>query len=255
MRPTLPLILLLLAPGCRTTEPQNAEPTPVESGADPSRLEGFLHVEADAETGSVRLGVPDDGAELLWQVSLVSGLGSNDVGLDRGQLGPGHVVVFRRVGERVLMVAPNQDWRSSSENEVERRAAREAFAQSVLAAFDLDEARDGRLWFDATDFLLADAHGIADSLARAGQGRFRLDRDRSLLLPEALASFPHNTEIESLLTFAGDDPGREVRTTTPDPGSVSLRVRNSFVALPDLDTHDYRPRRYEPRAGYFATAT
>ncbi len=190
------------------------------------------------------LRVPVD-VPLLYYVSLPGGLGSNDVGLDRGQVGSRRWVEFRRRGERLLLVAPNATWRSSSSSAVERQGVRDSFAESILWAF---EDREG--WIDASDFLLRDAHGIARRLDQSGQGSFQLDDSRSLLSSESAWSFPENTEIEAYLTFAGERPGPEVRSTASEPHSPSFRVRHSFLRLPELDG-GYVPRPFDPRCGFF----
>ena len=52
--------------------------------------------------------------EVLYLTGLASGLGSNDIGLDRAQLGGTRIVRFERVGPKVLMVEPNYDYRATS---------------------------------------------------------------------------------------------------------------------------------------------
>lgn len=217
-------------------------------------VDGFVPLWWSADGEELAIEVPPPDADVLYTVRLAAGLGSNDVGLDRGQLGESRLVRFRPVGSRVLLVAPNLDWRSGSERADEREAVRDSFAESVLWSFDVVARTGDRRVVDATEFLLRDAHDVARKLEGAGQGRFSLDASRGALLPEGTRSFPENTEVEALLTFTGDDPGPEVRATAPDPGAVSLRVLHAFVALPDLDQHAYRPRRYDPRSGYFTHA-
>jgi len=215
------------------------------------RLEGFITLYWDPHQARLYFEIPSPGKEVLYYVSLPAGLGSNDVGLDRGQLGWSGQVEFRRVGPSVFLVAPNLKWRSSSENPVERAAVVDAFAESVLEGFDVVAEEDGRVLVDGTSFFLRDAHAIVRKFSDTGQGSFRLAAGKSTLLPDELASFPMNTEIEALLTFESDRPGSEVQSTASVPGSVSLRVRHSFVELPDLSEHGYRPRRFDPSSGYF----
>ena len=253
--------LSLLASGCTTWErTEGGAPPPVPTTTDETiadrtrgmqRHDGFLTLYWDAPEAELYFEVPPADVEVLYYVSLPAGLGSNDVGLDRGQLGWSGLVEFRRVGPRVLLVAPNMRWRTSSRDPVERRAVEDAFAQSVLASFEVVAEEGGRVLVDGTAFFLRDAHAVARKLADSGQGSFRLAEERSLLLPERLASFPENSEVEALLTFEGERPGPEVRATSAVPQAVSLRVRHSFVALPDLEDHDYRPRPFDPGCGYF----
>ncbi|HEX5870257.1 MAG TPA: zinc-dependent metalloprotease [Longimicrobium sp.] len=226
--------------------------TPLPSIADKTRTmerrDGFLPVYWEAATGKLWMEIPRTGEELIYVVSLPAGLGSNDVGLDRGQLGGERLVRFDRVGPRVLMVQPNQAYRASTQNPAERRAVEESFAQSVLWGFTVAAETDGRVLVDATDFVLRDAHGVIPSLRRARQGDYRLDASRSALYLQNTKAFPRNTEIEATLTFTGDNPGGFVRDVTPTPEAISVRQRHSFVALPPPG---YQPRRSDPRAGYF----
>jgi hypothetical protein len=61
-------------------------------------------------------------------------------------------------------------------------------------------------------------------------------------------NFPLNTEVEAVLTFTGDEPGRWVRDVTPDPTAITVREHHSFVQLPPPG---YKPRVYDPRASFF----
>src|SRR5262249_41681761 len=149
--------------------------------------------------------------EFLYLDSLPAGMGSNDIGLDRGQLGESRVVRFERVGPRVLLVQMNYDYRSSSKDAEERSSVEDAFAKSVLAGFEVAAEEGNRVLVDATTFYLSDAHKVAETLRRTKQGNYRLDPSRSALYLARTRNFPQNTEVESTLTFAGDEPGRFVR--------------------------------------------
>src|SRR4051794_12414301 len=70
------------------------------------KLDGYMPLYWDQRTGSLWMEITRLDTELLYATGLASGLGSNDIGLDRGQSGPARVVTFRRIGPRVLMVQP-----------------------------------------------------------------------------------------------------------------------------------------------------
>lgn len=214
--------------------------------------DGFFPLYWDARGGKVYLEIPRLGEEFLYVSSLPAGLGSNDVGLDRGQLGGEQVVRFERVGPKVLLVAPNVQYRASSENEAERRAVRDAFAEGVLWGFTVAAETEGRVLVDATDFIVRDAHGAVQRLKATGQGTFQLDKSRSAPFVENLKAFPQNTEMEARLTFTTDAPGGYVQQVAAAPEAVTLRMRQAFVQLPD--TAGYAPRRFDPRSGYFSAA-
>lgn len=213
------------------------------------KLDGYIPLYWQASTGKLFMEIGRFNEELLYQVSLPAGLGSNPVGLDRGQLGESQVASFERIGQKVLLAAANYRYRAVTSDAAERRAVADSFARSVLWGFKVEGEEGGRVVVDATAFFLRDAHGVSDRLRVARQGRYKLDESRSALYLDRTKGFPKNTEIEATLTFTTDeDPGPLVRQTTPSPASVTLREHYSFVELPD---GGYRPRRLDPRAPSF----
>ncbi|MEE9292074.1 MAG: DUF5117 domain-containing protein, partial [Acidobacteriota bacterium] len=212
------------------------------------KKDGLLPLYWDSGAGKLYMEVPRLGEELIYVTSLVTGLGSNDIGLDRSQLGGERIVLFERVGPRVLLVQPNYRFRAESVNEDERRAVEESFARSVLWGFELTAETDGRVLVDATAFAIRDAHGAIGTLKRTGQGEYELDASRSVMYLPGTKGFRRNTEIEVSLTFTGDDPGPWVRDVAPAPQALTVRQRHSFVALPEPG---YRPRVSDPGGGFF----
>jgi len=255
------LALAILMAGCSAsapTVPATSPTPPASSTPDPNTIEtktegmeahdGFVPVYWDASDGKVWLEIRDLDTDLLYVNSLAAGLGSNDIGLDRSQLGGERVVRFERVGPRVLLVQPNLRYRANSDNPAEQLAVDDAFASSVVWGFDIGAETDGRVLIDATDFVVRDAHGVVNTLRRSGQGSFSLDKRRSAPVPSAFKAFPKNTELEARLTFASSNPGRFVRDVAADPSSPTVRIRHSFVQLPD---DGYEPRAFHPASGYF----
>ncbi|HEY8560783.1 MAG TPA: zinc-dependent metalloprotease [Pyrinomonadaceae bacterium] len=212
------------------------------------KIDGFMPLHWDAKNGKMYLEIARFNREFLYQVSLPAGLGSNPIGLDRGQLGRTFVVSFERVGNKVLMMQPNYRYRALSADEAERRAVADSFARSVIFGFKVEAEKDDRVLVDATAFLLRDAHGVADRIKQARQGNYRVDDSRSAFYLERTKGFPKNTEIETTLTFAGEEPGRLVGSVTPTANSVTVREHHSFVELPD---NGYAPRRFDPRVNSF----
>ena len=220
-----------------------------------TRRDGLLVTWLDRRAGSLLVELPrpsgprnECGSFLLLE-GIETGLGSNPVGLDRGQGGETRLVTFRRVGGRVLLEQPNLRYRAVSADSNEVRTVRESFASSVLWAGEVAaEAPDGRLLVDLTSLLVRDAHGVIATLKGTGQGSFALDKDRSTLDPEACKAFPDNLEFAAVLTFASEEPGPEVRATAPTPQAVTLTEHQSLVRLPD---DHYTPRAWDPRSGSF----
>jgi hypothetical protein len=215
--------------------------------------DGLFPTAWDAKTGKLFLQIRKFDQDFLLVVSLPYGLGSNDIGLDRGRLGERRLVHFTRVGPRVLLVAPNLQYRSSSSNPMESLAVRQSFAESVLAGFKIEAEEDGAVLIDATDFLLQESFGAGEQLVDTKQGAYKLDKERSAFAMENTKNFPLNTEFESILTFTTEHPAEHslVATVTPDAHAVTLREHYSFVQLPD---DGYQPRAFDPRSGFFDTS-
>ncbi len=213
------------------------------------RSTGLLPYYLDTARGRVLAEVPRRLGEIIYVESLAAGVGSNDLGLDRGQLGDTRVVRFERAGGKLLLVEPNQGYRAVSDNEAERASVAEAFAQSVLWGFPILASRgDSADLVDLSPFLLQDAHGLAELLADMDQGEFKIDPTRCALYAERTRNFPRNTEFEAIITLTGEAEGGELRSVTPSSGAVTTRQHHSFVALPPPG---YRPRAYDIRSGYF----
>jgi hypothetical protein len=233
--------------------------TPIPSIDEKTRglqkLEGYFPLYWDARAGTLWIEVPRLDTEILYVTSLSAGIGSNDIGLDRGQLGGEHIVTFRRIGSKVLMVEPNYRYRAITDNADERRAVEEGFAKSVLWGFTVGAEADGRVLVDATEFLLRDVHGVSQALRPA---TFRVDRTRSAVNMDRTKAFPKNTEIDVLLTFVSDDAnlaqagnglaGGRLTDVTPSPQAATVQQHHSFVELPGPG---YEPLPFDPRAGAF----
>lgn len=210
---------------------------------------GYVNFYVDRATDKVFWEIASMGEELLYVNGLAAGLGSNDIGLDRKQLGDTRVIRFERAGNKLLMIQPNLDYRAISENAEEAKSVAEAFASSVLWSFPIVAAGDGRVVVDATPFLMRDAHDVMGRLRSSGQGSYRVDAGRSALYLPHIKAFPQNCEFECLITYTGEPQGREVQSVTPTPTAISLRLHHSLIQLPD---DKYVPRRLDLRSGYFS---
>jgi len=220
-----------------------------EKTAKLQKIDGFVPLYWDNENGKLLMALSRFGEELIYQVSLPAGVGSNPIGLDRGELGATHIVRFDRIGPRVLMVEPNYRYRALTTDANERRAVEDSFARAVLASFKVESSEGNTVLVDATDFFLSDAHGVVQRLRATQQGSWSLDRSRSAIFLERTKAFPRNTEVEAVLTFTVNDrPGPLVSSVTPVPEIVTVREHHSLVALPEPG---YKPRRLDPRVGMF----
>jgi hypothetical protein len=245
----LGLWLVLLPALSRAQSAAPAAPQTVsEKTKDAQKLPGYFNLYWDAKQGKLWLEIDKWGTEFLYQSSLPAGIGSNDIGLDRGQLGATRIVRFERSGPKILLVQENLDFRAVTNDADERRAVHDSFAESVLWGFTAAAEENSRVLVDATDFYLRDVHGVTNALRRAKQGSVRLEGSRSAIYLPNTKNFPLNTEVEATLTFVGDEPGGWVRSVTPDPQAITVREHHSFVQLPPPG---YKPRAYDPRASYF----
>ena len=207
---------------------------------------GFFNFNYHSQKDQLFLSVDKLDQEFLYVNSLSQGIGSNDIGLDRGQLGNERIVYFTKTGNKLLLVQPNLKYRSTSDNPLEQRSIKEAFAKSVLYSFPIEERINGSYIINLTSFLLEDAHGVSKRLKQRKQGTFKIDKGRSAVYLDRTKAFPLNIEFDMLLTFTGSDPGNLLRSVTPTPNAITVNQHHSFVALPDSD---YETRKFDPRSG------
>jgi hypothetical protein len=240
------LILILLLPAflCAQKLPAIEEKT---NGF--KKLPGYIPLYSDENSGKIYMEFSRFDTEFLYAMSLPAGLGSNDIGLDRGLSGGGRVVKLNRVGRKVLLIQPNVDYRAVTNDNAEKRAVEQSFAQSTLWGFSIEAESNGAVLVDATDFLFRDAMQVANRLRRSQQGTYVLDKNRSVMYWPRTKNFPLNTEVETTITFANTDgqTGNYVQSVTPSPEAITLRLHQSFVQLPD---DGYKKRVFDPRSSF-----
>jgi hypothetical protein len=262
-------------PAASPLRPQTIE----DQTAGMQKLDGYFPLYWDDRTGSLYLEIPRFDSEFLYSTGLAAGLGSNDIGLDRGQGGQGRVVTFQRVGPKIFLMQGNESFRSTSSNPAERKSVADSFAKSILFGFTVAAESNGHVLVDATSFFVRDGHGAAGALR---PGPYRVDPARSAVYMASTKAFPRNTEIEVTLTFSNEGGGAgrgggfgpaqgppqigagatggggrggfggglfsgTVASVTPMAEAVTLREHYSLVELPD---DKYVPREDDPRAGY-----
>ena len=211
-----------------------------------TKYEGYFTFYYDDNLDKIFLQIDDLNTEFLYVRSLSEGIGSNDIGLDRGQLGGGAVVYFKKIGNKIMLIQPNQDYRAITENIDEKKSVKQAFAKSVLHGFKIEKTNKNTFLVDATNFFMRDAHGVSNILARNKQGSYSLDKSKSAFNIERIKAFPKNVEFDVILTFKGTPKGYNIRSVTPDASLVTINQHHSFVELPD---NNYRPRSFDPRSG------
>jgi len=247
------LLTPLLLPAQKNKKDETAPAAlPIEAKVkDLRKSPGFIETYYDEKQDKMYLLVDKLDTEFLYVESLTAGVGSNDIGLDRNQLGKERVVRLERRGPRVLLIEPNNFYRAVSLDAAERRAVRESFAESVLWGFPVVAEEGGKVLIDATDFFIQDAHDVIGTLRQTQQGTYTLEKNRSAFYLPRTRNFPQNSEFEVTLTFTGQPAGAYIKSVAPTPSSVTIREHFSFVQLPD---NQYKPRKFDPRAGYFSTS-
>ena len=215
------------------------------------KMSGFLDFYWEESTGKIWLDISRLDTELLYVNSLPAGLGSNEIGLDRGLLGDSRIIRFIRVGRKLMMVQPNLNYRAVTNNPAEKRAVEQSFAQSTLWGFAVEAESPGHALVDATDFLLRDAMQASSRIRQMHQGNFSIDKSRSAIYLPHSKNFPLNTELESSITFINNDGevGNYVQSVSASPEAFTVRMHHSFVQLPD---NNYKPRVFDARSGFFA---
>jgi len=229
-------------------EAQNNPVSISEKTKNMKLFSGYFNFYWDETEGKIWLEIDKFNTEFLYVNSLVNGVGSNDIGLDRNQIGDNRVVKFERYGPKILLTQINLNFKATSNNELERRAVEQSFAKSALHGFTVAAEENGKVLVDATSFYFSDAHNVISALSNTNQGNFSLDVSRSAFYLPNIKNFPLNTEVEVILTFTGINPGGYVQQVVPTPTIITVHQRHSFVKLPD---DKYKPRENDPRSGYF----
>lgn len=250
---SLAVVLSLAAPAVAQT------PSIADKTKDMQKLDGYFPLYWDTKAGHLWMEIGQFDTDALWVSGLAAGLGSNDIGLDRGQVQGSRVVRFRRVGPKVMVEEPNFDYRASSTNPDEIQAVADAFAKSVLWGFTVGAESNGHVLVDLTDFLVRD---VTEMAGRLRPGQYRLDASRSAFAMGTTQNFPKNTEIEVELTFvrqpgAGGGGGgfggggnffEGVGSVAASSEAATLRTHHSFVELPGPG---FKMRPYDPRSSFF----
>ena len=213
---------------------------------------GFVGIMYDRQNDKIYLRIDNLEQEFIYQTSLPSGLGSNDIGLDRGQLGDTRLAVFERAGNKVFLKQLPVNFRAETDNEKEKEAISEAFASSILWGFPIVDSGTGWVLVDASDFVLQDIHQVGERLTKSKQGKgYKVDKSRSAIFMPRTTAFPDNTELESTITLVGNEPGEYLKQVAPNPKSITLKMHHSFVRLPEPG---YKPRTFLPKSGFWEVA-
>ena len=218
----------------------------LEKQKDLQSYKGYFNFYYNQSKDEIYLEVNKLNTEFLYVHSLATGLGSNDIGLDRGQIGDGVIVKFQKAGNKLLLVQPNQRYRAITKNELEKKSVEQAFAKSVLFGFPIKEEKANSYIIDLTPFLLQDTHGVISRLKRQNEGNYSVDKSKSALSLERTKAFTKNVEFEALITYKGSPKRGNIWSVAPDSKFLTVNQHHSFVELPD---DNYKKREFDPRSG------
>ncbi len=222
-----------------------------ENKTNYDKLDGFFNIYYDANTDKLFMEVDRLDSEFLYVNSLSNGIGSNDIGLDRGQLGNERVVSFKKMGNKLMLIQPNLEYRALTDNALEKASVEQAFAKSVLFGFPILDKKGSTYVIDITPFIMRDAHGVSNRLKNSNQGNYKIDLSKSAINMGRTKAFPKNVEIDVMLTFDGDPKGYNIRSVAPTASLVTVAMHHSFIELPDAH---FTMREFDTRSGAYPFA-
>ncbi len=220
--------------------------------AAPAAAQGTLFgIVADRDGGKQVIRLPAAGPDgvigrYLYTPSIAAGLGAKDIGVDRAWLGQTQILVFRRLGKRVLLSFENTRFRALNGERGAEEAVESSFAPSTIWAGEAVDEPGGGTAVDIAGFLLRDGLDIAGRLKQGKAGTYRLAPTLSYVDARQSAAFPDNVEFQSVLTFQTDEPGAAIRRAVPDARAITVAVHHSFIRLPD---DGFATRAHDPRTG------
>lgn len=252
---TVRFVALLLASAALAVPLQAAEPLP-KVLAGTTTKSGLLTVHVDKPGGRILVALPAPDAEgvsvrFIYTAALETGLGSPALGLDYALNSGSRLLVFRRIGKKVVAEIENPRFRAAGGSAAEQAGVRRSFATSTLWIGDVAaEGASGGFLVDLAPFLTRDDLGLARALKEQESGDWRLAPELSVADPASVRAFPRNLEMAARLTFTAPKAGPEVDNIAPAAANLTFTVRHSLIALPDPG---YLPRRFDPRAGSFGS--
>lgn len=197
----------------------------------------LLDVKFNAKTGKLLATLPKPGADgvsarFIYITQLETGLGSAPTQLDFGAASNSRILVFRRVGKKVVADVENSKFVSS--NPAEQLTTEHSFPTSRLWMGDVvKELPNGSYQTDISAFLARDDINIPRVLKNIGAGEFKFVPDLSAADPSFVKLFPRNVELAARITFRSDDPKDEMNNILPGDTTLSVVERHSLIALPE----------------------
>ena len=148
---------------------------------------------------------------------------------------PAVVLRFQRIGDEVLVL----------EGSLQPPLVGDSFA--ALATLPLVARTGDRLLVDATDFIIRDAYGVAESLMWVGEAG-TLDPERSSVVWAAATGSDHTTDIDVRLTFDVPGGSQWVERRSSHPTTLTVVQRHVFFR----PSRGFRPRPASDHMGLHA---
>ncbi|MGV6851249.1 MAG: zinc-dependent metalloprotease [bacterium] len=198
----------------------------------------------------VLLSIPDKlDRQYLLQTILVSGLGSNSIGLDRGQMGNSRLITFKKQNKNLLIIQQQSNFISHSTNPWQQKRLKQAFAYSVIASLPIESHTKHRYTVNIQPLIKLDLHGIKDQLKQNDASDVTLNNDLSFIQADQSNSFGNNAVIQGIQTFTINKAGDALSTISPSEHQVSLDLR---IVLATLSKTPPQALPADPLAGHFA---
>ena len=239
----------------------NDTPTIADFTKGMTRLGGFLPLYRQERDGALFIEIPASGSpDFLYQASLASGLGRRELSLDRGYSDATRLVTFRRFGGNVLLIQRNTNYFTPSAEFGSDHDSGYSFPDSVIAAFGIKAKDGGALLIDATDFFKRDRIGLAAILKSNKQGKYALDQNLSAVDSFSAKVSDEAIDVEAILNFTRSDANTTseekqekdlLSDVVADRNAILVREHYSLYKLADIGSSPYKPRIFDPRAGYF----
>ncbi len=253
------LAALVVVAGCSSStsivEPdESSSSTPKASSGDMKPYSEIVTDDAVTDEGMFDVHLEDDGAKLLFEIPdalldremlIVSRVSRTTEGYQYGGIKVNtQAVRWERQGDYVLLRTIQYSSVAADSLPI-YQAVRDAQFEPIIArvpvlAIGPDSTS---IVVDMTSAFTGDTPVFGLPSGAREQFKIRsLDKDRSFLA-RAMA-FPENVEVRSVLTYVSSDPPANAST-----GTLSVEMAHLMVLLPE---EPMRPRRYDPRVGYFS---
>ncbi|MFQ6607843.1 MAG: zinc-dependent metalloprotease [Fidelibacterota bacterium] len=219
------------------------------------KYEGLFTIYQDTTNGKAYMTLQYDqlGKEFIYFTHTVEGV--IDAGHVRGGYEGSRVVTVERYFNRVEIVSQNTGYYFDPNNPLSR-AAEANISPSILASQEIvvDDTITMELLIEVDDVFLTEAlHQVKPTPnpnAKPGS-RFslgNLNKEKTKYV--GIRNYPLNTDVVVEYVYDNPAPVNEGGGGITDARSVRIRIQHSFIEMPE---NNYKPRRDDPRVGYFLT--